>query len=337
MPGGRASRRGSISAASAWWARRRCAGSAPLYTADLISGWRNRAWGYITITLSAWAGSAAAGRIPRRAAALVTSRGSPEGSAAAISSSVWVQPARSGPGAGNGLRGRRLSGSGWGGRPAPDSSAAVSSPASSMIASGHPCVSVTIRLASWGSSGPPTMTSAARARRIREDRRHGYPECPPATSGRQRHHARRIPARSARRTPSVTTMARISRDSWSSHCASSTTHSSGAVAAGIGEERECGQANGEAVRGHALDQAEGGAECPPRLGAAATRPAWTGTRPAAGAAPRNRAPTPTRRRRHGRPGIPPPNRRRSPRSDVCRRLAHPRTTSAGAQPTAGGI
>ena len=196
-----------------------------------MSGWRNRASGYIMITPPACAGPAAAGGLPSRAAVLVISRGSPEGSAAMTSSSFWVLAGKARIWRRKCASSRRLSGSGPGSGPAPDSSAAVSSPASSMIAIGHPCISVTIRLASWGSSGPSTddpSSSRASCSGRPPTRMPGMPSSSTRPSAPSR-----VPNSSAIRSACTRrpTMARTSRDSWSSHCASSTTQSSGKPAA----------------------------------------------------------------------------------------------------------
>ncbi len=190
-----------------------------------------------------------------------------------------------------------------------------------MIAIGHPSVSLTIRLARWGSSGPSTddlNSSRASSSGRPPTRMSGMPSSSTRPSA-----ASRVPNTSAIRSAYTLrpTMASTSRDSWSSHCASSTTHSSGESAAA--------SASSESAARPTPKRSAGLPSIRPKAEPSASR--WRCGNPAIAGrnetsslcSPRNQAPAPTRRRRRGSPGTAPPSRRRRPEATSCQRPAHP--------------
>ena len=179
----------SLAAASAWCARRRWAAEAPWYTADRISGWRKA----IGATASA-ARRSRPGR-PRRCPGHGRRRPATAGPDRRRDRRrpTAAGPAclRAGlvPAVGTGGWSRLPTGSGSGSSVPPDRWPSVSSPGSSMRASGLPRVSATRRAATPSSSRPRSP------RRARPGVRSGRPGShssvsPPAAAASRRVHDR---------------------------------------------------------------------------------------------------------------------------------------------------
>ena len=216
----------SVASARASWTRRCSSGAAARYTADRTSGWRKRTWAPSSTRPAAVAGPAAPPSIPSAPAAFHTSSGSPTGSAAATRS-------RSRVAGGSSARrswkrsSMRPASAGAPSSPSPPASwAGVRPRGSSSSASGLPRVSATIRSRTRSSSGPATTAvSSARA---------SWSSRPPTTSSASPSRCR-SPAgsRTARTNPTDSaprrraTKASACAEAPSSHCASSTTQTSG--------------------------------------------------------------------------------------------------------------
>ena len=113
------------------------------------------------------------------------------------------------------------------------------------------------------------------------------------------------------------TNASVCAEARSSHCASSTRHTSGCSSAASASRLRTARADQEAIRGGAVLQPERHAQ---RVALRAGQPVRAGRASArtADAARRTRAPSRTRRPRPGRSGTPTPARRRTPAAPSCR-------------------
>ena len=129
----------------------------------------------------------------------------------------------------------------------PASSAGVSPRGSSSSASGLPRVSATIRSRTRSSSRPRIAESEQRARvAVARARR---PPARAARPARARRSARapRTPAPTGSASSRRATNARVCADARSSHCASSTTQTSGCSSADLGQQAEHRQPDQEAI------------------------------------------------------------------------------------------